>query len=832
MNTTNHKKLSKVGEALVKAALKHLKRGEMRIGAMELGNWLTDVSQTVDRVAYQDVHEKVGKGVHAAGSSIRTFGRSIQGIFQRLQYVAPSWIDPLLQTAEDELRVLRGDIEKAEERLLNTIQAAFEDGGRLENAFRAAFGFVGFFKHAYPLDGTGRYRIDPDCYFHVFEKRFTEYLPHEHLDRAEQIAFRQNPKNSKLATKTERGLYEYLRRDMKAAAGLFALLDGGPKNMPADGHSWAEATFSPTLSEFYDESGKHQVSDQDPAWNLNLAMLGHALHGVEDFFGHSTFVEHASRALPEWYCRAERWEDAHVGPDRTAGEWNLKGPHVLERRLKKWKQGFDDNTEDWRKLDPDQDIVTGYFDFNDTFISLTHALDELFERPSETVGKTIDKTWTKVTEYQYRKLLEDTLEFFSDPKTVWKNSDPSDPAFDEEKENLAAKLVREKMGKNLKLMEGSYPPVNVVVQLILDGPLAKQPQKVKDNFKTAAELFSRAAGAGMAGYTLYKAVKQIAAFFADPLAWLGKILPEKAYAYLKKYGEVYLKNTVWELVGSQRIGCHSLIAKDSGRELFFEGGMECARAAHWYVIHTLLRHSRTRPVAVARATKGGSANAIFTRSWVDWMDLLEYWLDHPFAKMKVEKRTTRVFSGPIRIKTRRDPSSVMSPDSLESLAREYGGKTFDRKAPGAPEKLTWETIADANFPVVGLFGQEKARRINNILRQDNKGILVSDQVNYAFRPDLPLTIPFQKFEVQWVTIEEIERKWWYAVLTDKNNHYKTVAAWFDENGIRSAKAPSYAYYPKYLKREEHQQLVESAGKLRAELVEEYRGLRKATGKAP
>jgi len=231
-------------------------------------------------------------------------------------------------------------------------------------------------------------------------------------------------------------------------------------------------------------------------------------------------------------------------------------------------------------------------------------------------------------------------------------------------------------------------------------------------------------------------------------------------------------------------------------------------------------------MAVARVAGGRSTNAIFTRNRVDWMELLEYWLDHPFAKVKVEKGTTRTVSGPIRIKTRRGTNSVMSPDSLASLADEYRS-TFDPRAPGAPKEFTWETIADANFPVAGLPLEQKKRRINNVLRERKEGFVVRDKINYAFRPDLPLTIPFQKFEEQSVTIEEIDRKWWYPVLTDPQKH-KTVAVWFDEDGNRSAKVPAYAHHPKYLTPDQHKKLVEEGDKLRTKLEEEYVGLRSAS----
>jgi hypothetical protein len=845
MNTTNHKELSHVGEKLLHETLRSVGRGDMRIGAMELGNWLTDVSQCVDRVAYHDAKKAIGGffgektsyingQLTDADEHMEGVQNIIHGLFRRFEHDCPSWIDWPIDRMQREVAELRSAITHAEEALLKALEVAFADAGPVEQAFRSTFGCVGYFKHAYPLDGKGVYRIDLDCYWHVFDKRFTEYLPHEHLDRAEQISNRAAPgKGPMYSTDVERGLYRYLREDFKYAAGVLAMLDGGPEKLQPAQASWAEATFSKHLTRFWDEEGEHAVKDTDKAWNLHLALLGHALHCVEDYFAHSTFVEHASRALPVAYCRAERWEDTHAGPDRTAGSWSLNGPHIVARRLKRWKAGFNDLTDDWRELIDDPDIATGYFDLSDTLNSLAHALDEAFDRPTDKVGRSIDETWSNLKEYEYRKLLHDALELYENPEQVWEANRPGGDDFDEENQNLAVKLIREKAGKGLDVYEQRSHGVNVFVQIALDVPLKNQPERVRQAFRESVERFTKVVGGVMVARTIYGVVKQIVAFIKNPVGWLGQFVKGKAIDYLKEYGEVYLTNALAIKLGATRIGCHSLIAKDCGPEIFFEAGMECARATHWYVVHTLTRHARAKPLPVARRTgtaaaggKGGTiTNAVPVQRYVDWLELVEYWLDHPFAKVKVEKGASRKASGPIRILTRRDPSSVMSPDSLVKLARKYA-PTFDRKAPGAPARFTWETIADANFPVAGLVGEAKKRRINHVLQFSGAGILVGDGVNQAFRPGIALTIPFQLFEEHRVVVQEIDRKWWYPVLTDPQKH-KTVAAWFGPDGELAATAPPYVHRPHYIRREQHQRLVAAGEQKRIALEKQYRDLRTA-----
>lgn len=86
----------------------------------------------------------------------------------------------------------------------------------------------------------------------------------------------------------------------------------------------------------------------------------------------------------------------------------------------------------------------------------------------------------------------------------------------------------------------------------------------------------------------------------------------------------------------------------------------------------------------------------------------------------------------------------MSPDTLKTLADEFR-PTF-LPVPGKPQTFTWEVIADANFgtemyPIPDP-KQRRERRINEVLKADGTGIVVSDGRNLAFRPGRQVIIPF------------------------------------------------------------------------------------------
>lgn len=773
MDTHGHHELSHIGEDVLAPALARGNREkQLRIGAFYLGNWLTDVSQCVDPIAYAGAAESIGP-----------MQKSIEAFFARLRFDAPSWLPSFVPDPTAPLRELRDRLVQAERSLAADLETALLAGrdGAIAKGLKELFRYVGYFKFVVDEQGhpTG---MDPELYLRLFDDRFTQYVAHEHLDRpaigtlptgGNRYDMRKSskPLNTRTKTSGSGDLYTYLRTDIELAAGLLAYLDSG--STQAKSHqSWASASFHTTRTKFIGRDGApHPVDDADYEWNYHLAMLGHALHAIEDFFAHSTFVEHTAQSLPREYDLLQRYEEADV----------------LARRLKEWNPSLDEETDlfsferskrhalddSWTKLPSDTHVVTGYFDKFDTIVSLTHVLREALHRPNATVGKKLDD----IRQYDYQKLLADTLELVSDFSRVWK----------EPHGNLAVELLRKAGGDGLEQLEGKSK-LDKIVGLLEEGPLSSLPGPIKDSFGSAVKIL----GAIKLGKTIFGALKSVSQFLSGPLGWLAKFLPKAVFDLLVEFGEVYLTKLVERIIGSRRIGCHSLIAKDNGPELFHRASTACAGAVHWYIVHTLTRHARRPVLDAARCGPGGTnRNALYVAEHIDWLELCEYFLAHPLARVTSTK-VTRETSVPILHVTRRDPASRMSPDSLARLAEEYA-PTF-MAVPGGPQRLTWEVIADANFPTAGMTTEQRKRAVNRVLRDHAHGLLVKDGINYAFVPGLPIVIPYQRRAIDLFEAEDTDRLWWYPVIVGKRGAQE-LAQWFDAQGCLSGAAPPWAHRP-------------------------------------
>lgn len=801
MDTSGHTELSLVGEKILKPALERANHKGMRIQAFYLGNWLTDVSQCIDARAY--------KGFKLKAQNWRA---SLQKTFDRFLDDVPSWIPSYFVPVTQELvATLRKQVDEHGELLRQQIDAILAEGsnGKLAETFRFIFRYKGYFKFVAAEDGSvTNARMDPKAYFDVFNNRYGEYFPVEHLDRPETTPDHYDtrtgtPPQNKY-TKVKAGgpsVYTYLREDTKVAAGILAYLDGGVAADPPK-LSWAAASFHPNYTEFTDQNGKQQkVDDTNYEWNRHLALLGHALHAIEDFFAHSNFVEHAasgtgkSAGLPSSYRRFQRLEDQET----------------LVRRLKKWSPGCD--AKKLNDVPNEPDVVTGYFDMVDTIVSLAHVVEELKGVERKKVGLTLDEA----LEYKYSKLLADTVELYNDPKKVWADpkNDPEEHGYDEDEGNMAVNILRKKGDKGLKLAEGKDAMLNQVAGVFAGTVFRGAPITVQKDFVDSVKELGRVVGVGMMGYSLYKLLKEIGGFFTDPVKWFGKFLPDYVKELLEKYGAVYLRRFIAHLWGADRVGCHSLIAKDTGPELLHKAAMDCAKAVHWYTVHALVRHSTEKTVAVARGDLSlKTVNNLFQWEWIDWLELLEYFLAHPYATAGVTTGSRVVPTSIIHI-TRKDHSS-MSPDTLGSLAKEYS-KTFVA-VPGGPPHLTWEVIADANFPTAGMTTERRQKQINAVLKHQRTGLKVSDGVNYAFRPGLEIVIPYQGTQMPVIEVPEGVRLWWYPVIVDD---WKKITEVYDE-GKPSPKAGKVGHQWLSVPHKEVLQLVDEGDQLRKKLEQAYK----------
>lgn len=725
MDAGLHHKLAEIGEGILKEALERSNPGKsMRTGAFYLGNWIADFSQLVDTQLYQKIiaFESSGK---------------IDEIFNKFVWDAPSWVEPALDLVPGLSTVRNGleDARKALNAAAKTLATASLNG-TLESGTKSLFEVIGYGRFVVPSEKGGTPRMDPQSYLFTFKQLYKEYFPYVHLDRPKErngvyaTALSERPRNKwTKVSKSQGDLYSYLRDNIQIAAGTLAYLDTGRRGDSSK--SWAAATFNSGRTVFLDDGGgEHPVNDANPQWNCHLARLGLSIHAVEDYFAHSTFVDHARGLLPEKYKRFQSSEEKEK----------------LARRLKRWQPKLDEGK--WNDLKPDTHITTGFFDHWDTVISLSHNFQHLIGFDRSGIGKHADDA----LDFGYRQFVQDTLELVTDPSKAFRASS----------NNSAAKLIRDqyqdKLGKDLSALSKGDPKLNNLVDALIEsGPLADAPPEIKEAMRAGVKVFGQVKGAN----NIYESLKTLLEFINAPYEFIKKYVSEKL---ILPQVRAYVVRWVEDMVGANRIGCHSLIAKDDEASLLNTAAMECASAVHWYIIKTLTRHEGKAPIPMCLTAEGlQSTNNLPINRWIDWLELVEYFLAHPTASLSVESEKIEVPVTVVHI-TREGQNSAMSPDQLGNLAAEYG-KNFlaDPTRPDA-DALTWEMIADANFPTKGMGTDERIRQINKVMKQAPTGSLPVKHGNRAWAPGVRVLIPHQKTTVSGWKTSEGKRNWWYPVI--------------------------------------------------------------------
>ena len=771
MNTHGHHDCAAgVGEPELKSSLSNVGKGSPRLTAFYLGNWLTDVSQAVDPVAYA-----------AGAAKVDSFINGLKSMVDEIRSLS------LYQTGLGLHVINDADVVAAMEKVKTQLSEAVHlllldaKNGRnspLAQAMRSVFLAVGYFKFVHP---EGPSTMGYKAFLEVFKQRYTQYYPHEHLDRpqilpadplaaavyADVVAGKTRSKNGNVSLSPD--MYAYLRDDIEIAARLLAEVD----------YKWASKVFKPGQS----------VDDTTVDWNMNLAKLGHALHAVEDFFAHSNFIEHAALLLGE---------DFQPKKIKIFGKeiWLQKEEHeILARRLKKYSKPADAKTADWEKLPTEESVVTGYFDFTDTVISLSHILEEAFDLKSAGLGTQIVGAQEAIEEsvkypgakwHEFQKSMTEALELLSNPRQAWKNED-----------NEVAKSLRQKYEPQYRTLTAPPVPAQVVNDMLAEPAFQGIPPEIKKAAMDGIVYLGKAHVGYKNVKSVYTAIKTLVEFMEGPVAWIKKFLVDAGLDWAKHLVIHYMEERALDAVGQKRIGCHSLLAKDHGGEWLYEHQKNCAKAVHWYVVHTLTRWARPQTAWVCKAmwdAKGSAQlNCIDQHHWLDWLELLEYFLRHPATLTETVQKTV-TFCGTVVHVVRAEVE-----DSLENLAKQYAATAFQTEQ----HPLTWRRIADFNFATAYATEHEAKKIINRALKDTGLGYQVRPP-NYAFKPGVRVLIPDQKVKMT-VNVVTKEKETWYREIM-KNKTWTVFKGWEDPKE-RKSHAPFEPHTIVWIKEDEMIQLV-------------------------
>lgn len=293
MNTHGHEGVAKeAGIPLLEDALGSEKQSA---AALYLGNWLTDVSQAIDPVAFSGGSKKVRKKLK----------RLVQLMLN--EYLGTIFNEKITKSHRSDLEPYAKDLLKVFSKALDFFVAGQgeERNSKLAQFFRDSFYVVGYFKYVHPSKKGDTSRLSFEAYAKVFGPKnvtkgasgkraagdhpgsYTQYYPHEHLDRPELPLHKDPPKFDQRKSfearsihranvRIEPDMYSYLRDNIQMIAGLLAEVDAEFESAFANGRP---------------------PKKNDIGWHLTLAKLGHALHQVEDFFAHSNWVELAATRM-------------------------------------------------------------------------------------------------------------------------------------------------------------------------------------------------------------------------------------------------------------------------------------------------------------------------------------------------------------------------------------------------------------------------------------------------------------------------------------------------------------------------------------------------------
>lgn len=801
MNTHGHEEVAKTaGLPLLEEAFGKDKRS---LKALQLGNWLTDVSQAVDPVAYWS-GSKIKSGADSVVDEVK---KSIEGFLGEL---IATVFDEQGSIGQQILKSLKSDIEpyakKAKDSLHKkidflTASQSNERDARLAKFFRDSFLVTGYYKFVHPETSNDQPRMNFECFMQVFGRptdtrgasaggpandrpgAYTQYYPHEHLDRPEILPPQEPPvfspgrqtfeypfrlaygkqSGTRSPRKKERGepdLYSYLRDHIEMTAGLLAEVD----------------------LEFRQAIPKG-ISDDDPKWHITLAKLGHALHQVEDFFAHSNWAELAvTRLGPEFVSK--------VIPPETKVEMIDRAYTTFQKRL---KRHLTESLPQWQNHPEENWAVTGFFDFRDTVISLAHITEELWggDVPDPYVEgyhllESVKEATThpKTVRYEVQKTMRDALGFLTNPRKSL-----------EDDENEIAQSLKDKFESDINKLRRPGVSQAVAEQVARETTyLHSAPKEVQDAFFNVIVEGTRVYTFSKQAFAIYEAVQDIAEFIKNPLGWLGKWLPAKIKEKLIDALKFYARERFYDWIGAGRIGCHSLMAKDHGQEPFYTQQKECATAVHWYIVKTLLRWKKKEDA-----------------SPIDWLELLEYFLRNPLPP---KEGSFRVISKPVPVTL---VHTVTYKEQLKADDPRYSLEDLYRHKAINPKQFNWRMIADANFNTSGLLLKDAQNTINRILRDNAWGVPVTPP-NYAFKPGLRILIPNQKAKAIFLvsTSDEIT---WFKEVFDKG--WKVFRG-LEDPGSQTSQGQLEHHKPVTISLDEVDKIILRGRKLRREAREAYR----------
>lgn len=244
-----------------------------------------------------------------------------------------------------------------------------------------------------------------------FHFRLDQYYPSDHLDRAFIFKIANNKKQANLIDRRvnkKNKIYKYLEDYLEILSGKLTELNV----------NWVIPTFIE----------KKAFEEKD--FMLNMARLGQTLHGVEDFFSHSNFLELVVNNLIH-LLDIDGKKVGYFGKEEYLNILNSHEKSRYENALKKALK-LDEPELKINMMQEESNLVTGFYAEKDTATSLYHLIAGKIEKQinetnfAELFKKAIDLSKKNSKKKKSKKNNEDQTA----NKTFLKNnSDTNDALF-------------------------------------------------------------------------------------------------------------------------------------------------------------------------------------------------------------------------------------------------------------------------------------------------------------------------------------------------------------------------------------------------------------------
>ncbi len=461
---------------------------------------------------------------------------------------------------------------------LDELMGQPDKDGKLALWFREAIKFYG-------LPQFKKKGIQPQEFLRIFERHWTQYWPHEHLDfppwppgkAPGDRAVSSETKHACRGTSSgaKRRVLTYLEDQMVYISDLLSKIE----------LEWAKITPAPDNLQ-----SRHEL----------LARFGHACHAIEDFFFHSNFIEFA-------------WKQ-HRG-DLPSGASKLE-KRIFHRRMRS-PVSDDGKVFSTTGSEPSLVVFTGYFFEHDIFHTVMDFAGPLVARLNEklTLAGPAGANSAAIGRFRqraerFKRIIDGTQEEKEkDLEEHRKDLKPQD--------SLGGRSYWQADGEDLRQLVGDHPEsVKAWTEM------GKLDWQLGEDYSTI--------GLGIFGF----------------LQQLGDQAGAESKTATTKSEELNAAGTGGKAYDAtdngsskENIGSHTLMAKDSERKRpLRDPAINLATCTGLYVAETMLRSMNTNYLAAARSEPGAdSQSARNTRDsvrFVDWLHLLQHFVCHPQESVK------------------------------------------------------------------------------------------------------------------------------------------------------------------------------------------------------